>query len=197
MSTPEQAFANYYASMSDEEILRIAANQQSLLPVAQAALRAELTTRRGRGLIVPVFEKKKHDPGRRWWPAIWDADSAKKASRDGASAAYFVGGLTGILAVASMFTPLKIVEPSALVDAVIALILGFLIHRKMSRTAAVGAFVMFVAERVYAAIEHGMSAAIGVLSLVLLAAFISGVRGTFAYQSDTKAHASTHFPDNL
>jgi hypothetical protein len=51
----------------------------------------------------------------------------------------------------------------------------------MSRTAAVAMLVWFVAERVYGGLAHGVNGRMGVLAIALLSAFISGVRGTFAY----------------
>ena len=47
MTAQQQAFQAYYSSMSDTELLKIAANKRSFLAVAQAALANEL---RGRNL---------------------------------------------------------------------------------------------------------------------------------------------------
>jgi hypothetical protein len=120
---------------------------------------------------------------RRWWPIISDQISAKKAAATGAECAFVVAGITGIAAVVSIFTPLDFAEPSSLADALVIALLGFLIQRKASRIAAVTAMVLFVGERIYAGIEHGFGAAVGVLAVILLLGFISGVRGTFAYHA--------------
>jgi len=53
--------------------------------------------------------------------------------------------------------------------------------RRMSRVAAVIALVIFVAERLYTGTVYGIGAGIGVVAIFWLLAFISGVRGTFAY----------------
>jgi hypothetical protein len=42
---PEQAFKAYYASMTDAELLRVAANKTSFIDVAQKILGDELTRR--------------------------------------------------------------------------------------------------------------------------------------------------------
>ena len=47
MTAQQQAFQAYYSSMTDAELLKIAANKRSFLEVAQAALADEL---RGRNL---------------------------------------------------------------------------------------------------------------------------------------------------
>jgi len=61
----------------------------------------------------------------------------------------------------------------------LAAFLGVMI-RRMSRAAAVAGLVVFVGGRVYSGVAHGISAG-SVLAIVLLLAFIAGVRGTFAY----------------
>jgi len=179
----EEAFAAYYAAMLDEELLRVAAKLESLVPVAQTVLAAELVRREKHGLTVPAPKSKTRDSGSWWWPIISDEKSAKKAAASGAGCAFVVAGITGVLAIISIFTPLGFVEPSSLVDALLAAFLGFMIQRKTSRIAAVAALIVFVGERIYAWIEHGVGAAVGALAVVLLLGFISGVRGTFAYHA--------------
>ena len=73
MRSPEEAFAAYYAAMPDEELLRIAANRESLVPVARAVVAAELARRERRGLAVPA--PKNDAPG--------DALAAEPANREG------------------------------------------------------------------------------------------------------------------
>ncbi|HEX3745410.1 MAG TPA: hypothetical protein VHW09_15815 [Bryobacteraceae bacterium] len=187
MRSPQEAFASYYAAMSDEELLHVAANQESLVEPAQAALRVELSARENAGLVVPGFQKGKPDPGTWWWPNIWDAESARKAAQNSTYAAYFVGTLTGVFALVSIFKPLTFAAPSSLFDAALFAGLGFLTHRKMSRAAAVAVILLFVAERLYAAIDQArLSAGIGIMSVILLCAFIAGARGTFAYHEYKK-----------
>ncbi|HEY1241059.1 MAG TPA: hypothetical protein VGF16_10900 [Bryobacteraceae bacterium] len=45
MRTQEQTFRAYYASMTDAELLQIAANRKSFIKVAQAVLASELEKR--------------------------------------------------------------------------------------------------------------------------------------------------------
>ena len=104
----------------------------------------------------------------------------------GAQCGFFVAGATGVLAIISIFVPLRFVGPSSLADALLFAFLGFMVHRKTSRIAAVAALVMFVADRIYAGVEDGLSAAVGVLALILVLGFIAGVRGTFAYHAYRK-----------
>ena len=53
MTTQEEAFREYYASMTDAELLRIAANKISFVDIAQKVLADELVKR---NLIVPLGE---------------------------------------------------------------------------------------------------------------------------------------------
>jgi hypothetical protein len=134
-------------------------------------------------IAVPARKGKAAGSGPWWWPIISDEKSAKKAAMIGAGCAFVVAGITCLLAIISVFTPLGFVQPSSLVNASLAAFLGFMIQRKVSRTAAVSALVVFVGERIYAGIEHGVGAAVGALAVILLLGFISGVRGTFAYHA--------------
>ncbi len=98
----------------------------------------------------------------------------------GAHASFAVAIITAASAALSVFGVVQLAEPSAFFDAMLAGVLGFMI-RRMSRAAAVSALAIFIAERLYAGLEHGMNAAVGVLAVILLLGFIVGVRGTFAY----------------
>jgi len=114
------------------------------------------------------------------WPKIYSKATATGAAKDGALAAFFVSGVTGLFALLSIFRVFTLASPLSFVDAVVFAFLGFMV-RRMSRTAAVAGLALFVVERVFGGIAHGVNAGIGVLAIVLLFAFISGVRGTFAY----------------
>ena len=46
MRTPEQAFKAYYASMTDADLLAVARNRSSFIPLAQALLAEEVTKRK-------------------------------------------------------------------------------------------------------------------------------------------------------
>ncbi|MGA2435521.1 MAG: hypothetical protein ABSG25_09570 [Bryobacteraceae bacterium] len=180
MRSPKEAFAVYYASMPDEELLQVAANLESLVPVAQAVLVAELAKRGKHGFAVPAPKSEPRVSGR-WWPLISDEKSAKEAAAIGAGCAYVVAGITGVFAIISIFRPLSFVKPLSLVDALLFGFLGFMIQWKTSRIAAVAALIVFVGERIEAGGERGGGAAVWVLAVIFLLGFISGVRGAFAY----------------
>ena len=84
-----------------------------------------------------------------------------------------------IFAALAYFNVLNVLSPWALIDAGVMATLGFFI-RRMSRAAAVIALVWFIAARIHGAITHVLASNI-LLGIVLLAGFVSGVRGTFAY----------------
>jgi len=115
----------------------------------------------------------------RLWPDVVDLESATAAGREGTAAAFIVSGITTLFAVLSYFDVLDVVSPWALVDAGAMALLGFFIHR-MSRSAAVIALVWFIVARIQGAVTHGFASNV-LLGLILLAGFISGIRGIFAY----------------
>jgi hypothetical protein len=112
------------------------------------------------------------------WPDITDLESAAAAGREGAAVAFVVAGITTIFAVLAAFRVANVLSRWALIDAGVMAILGFFI-RRMSRAAAVTALVWFIAARIQGAITHSLASNL-LLGLILLAGFISGVRGTFA-----------------
>lgn len=63
MTVQEQAFRAYYASLTDAELLKIAANKHSYIAVAQEALTRELQNRSlGEGATVaPTKVQEKDD----------------------------------------------------------------------------------------------------------------------------------------
>jgi hypothetical protein len=57
MTVQEQAFRTYYASLTDAELLQIAANQRSYIAVAQETLVRELRLRnlkQDQGIVAPA-----------------------------------------------------------------------------------------------------------------------------------------------
>ena len=130
----------------------------------------------------PIGSPKKQ----RWfrqnlWPRITDADSAKKAVNLGAGAAYWVAGLTTVFAVLGIFKIVKLLDASALVDAIAFAVVGFLMMKKMSRGAAVTGLAFYIIERVYMTATKGPSVGLGGIGVPLTLFFITGVRGAFAY----------------
>jgi hypothetical protein len=179
MRSTEEAFAAYYASMSDDELLRVAANRESLVPIAQTVLAAQLAKR---ALAAPTASGQP-DTGRWWWPEISGPESATQAATLGAMTSFIVAGVIALLAIVSMFKPLDSIGPSSFVEALLLAFFGFMIKWKISRVAAVAALTLFLGERIYAAVAHGIGPATVLLAAIVLLGFISGVRGTFAYHA--------------
>jgi len=119
-----------------------------------------------------------------WWPSVTYREGAKDAARLGAGAAAFVAGVTALLAVLAIFgiQILPGFSPTSLVDAGLFAIVAWRTYR-MSRAWAVVGVLLFVAERAYAFYDRAMTAMSGIIvGLLLLLAFLNGVRGTFAYR---------------
>ena len=122
------------------------------------------------------------------WPHITDADSAKKASKQGYWACAFCAGTTLLFVVLSLFGKgLLDVDLSALLDVLVFMIIGWGIY-KMNRFAAVAGLIFYLFERVSVWSEYGPSH--GLVAIVCLM-FINSVRGTLAYQKYRKENAST------
>jgi len=75
---------------------------------------------------------------------------------------------------------------SALLDALVFIIIGWGIHR-MSRVAAVAGLAFHIFERVMAAPDHGGRGY--ELAIIIMLLFISSVRATFAYHKYVKEEA--------
>jgi hypothetical protein len=120
--------------------------------------------------------------GRAWsanaW-AIYDEQSARQVARQAMWAAFFVAIATGAAAfLAGSGIPLiKGVGPTAWVDAVVFAALGIGIAR-MSRLAAAGALLLYIAERIWMASSVGLTP---VITIAMISAFVQGVRGTWAF----------------
>jgi hypothetical protein len=113
------------------------------------------------------------------WPKIYNRTTAMAAAKEGAWAAFLIAGITGAVALLSVFGLSALASPWSLVDAAVAAFLGIMM-RRMSRLAAVAMLVLFFGSRVYA-MAQGISSGTGVMSVALLLLFVSAVRGTFAY----------------
>ena len=122
-----------------------------------------------------------------WWPMAPDRDSARRIATYGATAVFFMAGLTTILALISLFKPLSqpldYIRPEAVVNAFMFAFLGLMIQWKVSRIAAVGAAVLYVFEQVYAGIHGWMGFVTALWAVIFLWAFVSAVRGTFAFHA--------------
>jgi len=122
-------------------------------------------------------------PINRWWPSVDDLEGAKEAAHQGAGAAVFVAAITALFAVLAIFD-IRILpgfSPSSLVDAALFAIAAWRIF-KLSRAWAVVGLLLFIFERAYALYYRGATATAGfIVGIILLLAFVHGVRGTFAY----------------
>lgn len=128
-----------------------------------------------------------------FWPDVSNVDEAKKACRSAMWCAVFVASLTTIVALIAISgfkgMPLP-VDGSALLDAAIFAGIAFGLSR-YSRVAGVAGFVLFLFERLYAISKAGFLMGGGILGIVLLLAFLNGMRGAFAYY---KLQAQTAVP---
>ena len=117
-----------------------------------------------------------------FWPDVSTLPDAVWAVKQGVYAAGFVAVVTAVVALAalSLHTPVLGLGGSALVDAAIFAAVAYGI-RKNSRFAAVSGLVIYLVERIYMfkAGVHGGGATAMVVILTL--AFVTGIRGTFAY----------------
>lgn len=112
--------------------------------------------------------------------AIHDEQSARKVARQATWAAFFVAIVTGAASflAGSGMPVLNGVGPTAWLDAVIFAGLGIGIG-KMSRAAAAGALMLYVAERIAMARVQGGSSP--VMMITIVSCFAQGVRGTWAF----------------
>ena len=115
------------------------------------------------------------------WRLIVDKESARKAAMDGFAAAMFVAGVTALVAVLARFGVKLFPEFSLwnLLDAAIFAFIGWRIHA-MSRTWAVIGLLAYLGEVGYGMYAHGLSR-FGIVVVILVIGFISGVHGTFAF----------------
>jgi hypothetical protein len=126
-----------------------------------------------------------------WWPSVETKSGAKEAAHQGAGAAVFVAAVTALFSILAMFGVqiLAGFSPTALFDAAVFGVAAWRIYR-MSRAWAVVGLLGFVAERGYALYAHGFNVGVGIIvGVVILFAFINGVRGTFAFHKLSKTPA--------
>ena len=123
--------------------------------------------------------------GTRWrifWPDVDDLDGAREATRLGYIACFV---LTGVGAIAAIFNP-----AAGLFDALVFGVLGWRLRRN-SRIAAVIA-AAWVGLAIIVFIAQTRTPFVGVLTIILFACLVSGVRGTFAYARLTRRDMHRH-----
>lgn len=119
-----------------------------------------------------------------WLVKVDSIEGAKKATAQGYGIAYFVAILTGIIVLIAVTTGESIagIDAYGIVDVLLMALAG-LGMQFYSRIAAVGALLLFVLGKVVMLSEGNMNAGGWVMSVIIIFAFINGIRGTFAYQN--------------
>ncbi len=122
-----------------------------------------------------------------FWPDVSTAETAHTACKTAAYLAFVVGGLTAVAAILSIagveFLQRLGIDGWAVIDSVLFIGLGFGVL-KHSRVAAVLLVLLYGGERLlsmFLAISAGAQPSTGiVMTVIFLAGFIGGLRGTFA-----------------
>jgi len=120
-------------------------------------------------------------PGGWLWPNVSEQDGAMKAIKGASQAAFIVSGITALVAVIALVggKPVAGFEGWALVDAILMAVAGWRIT-KHSRAWAVVALVYWTGASVARVLSVSAVGAFGVVTIIILLAFVGGVRGTFA-----------------
>jgi hypothetical protein len=124
-----------------------------------------------------------------FWPKIVDEESARAAAHGGVAGAGMVVIATTVLLVWGIVAgkPIAGVGLSALIDVGLFLFIGFGIYR-MSRVAAVAGLSLYLLELWFTTKTNGASANV-ILPIIIILAFIGGIRGTVAYHRYRKLSA--------
>src|SRR5262245_17894989 len=129
--------------------------------------------------------------GRWLWPDVTEQEGALKAIKDAWQAAFFVAAVTALiggLAIA-LHQPVAGFGGWALVVACFMALIGWRIT-KQSRAWAVVALIYWAVNMLAKVFSGSATGAFGVVTILVLMAFVSGVRGTFAIQRLRNAAAS-------
>jgi hypothetical protein len=114
------------------------------------------------------------------WPSIPDVEAAQRIAKQGFWAALFVAGVTAVFGILAIFgMSIAGIDATALIAAAVFLGIAWGI-RKMSRTAAIAAFLLFLADRILMWLENQRAGGWLVAIFVALA-FLNAVRATFVY----------------
>ena len=116
------------------------------------------------------------------------------ATRNATAAAFFVAGVTGLLATLALFDVWNVIAPSALLDAVLFLAIGLGIRLKYSRFAAVSGLLLYLLEIASRIAEPGVrtNSPVNGMTIIFIFFFMSGVRGTFAYANLKQTNDDFH-----
>jgi hypothetical protein len=110
-----------------------------------------------------------------FWPRVDTAESAALATKQAFWAAVLCAVITAFFGLISVMG----FDASALVDGVFFAVIAWGLSRK-SRTAAVAGLLLYIFERLYMWSTVGMRNP--VVAVLFTLAFVSGVRGTFAWK---------------
>lgn len=189
METPEFVqLRQTYSQSSDEELLRLAREHESLTAPAQEALRLEIEKR---GLEwqyrssepsqpAPESDAKTKAKFFRWlWPVITNEEEAKKAAKSGAFGAIFVAIVICIFSLIAIATgqPFAGVNGNSLVDAFLFGIIAWRIFR-YSLPWAVFGLLLYLGEISWSLIHNGPQNSRVVATVLIVLSLIAGVRGT-------------------
>jgi hypothetical protein len=125
-----------------------------------------------------------------YWPEIKNSEQAVQASNMGFGAALFVAAVNALISTISVLQHAAIfgVSAAGYVDASLFALIAWGI-RCRSRVAAVAGLSLFLLEKIYQFATQPKAVLGLLMAAALLALFISGVRGTFAYHRFSSAVA--------
>jgi hypothetical protein len=118
-----------------------------------------------------------------YWPDIVDAASAANAVKTGYRTAFLVAALTALISIIAIIRgPFLGYDGYSLVDAAVAGIVGWRIMRFSRAWSIVGLCLWALSMGVELTSSRFVFSAVDVVRIIVLFAFINGVRGTFAHQ---------------
>jgi hypothetical protein len=112
-----------------------------------------------------------------YWPTVEDESSAEQATKAAVGVSWFIAGLTGLLAVLSIFyhKPIFGIDGLGLIDAAIFALIAWRIS-KLSRTWAVVGLLMYLLEVGYK-LATNPGGAMGVLTIIFILIYSTGFVG--------------------
>ena len=126
-----------------------------------------------------------------YWPEIGNLADAEQASNQGFWAAVVCAVITALFATiaATSGNAVAGIGPVAYADAVVFAVIAWRIRARSKSFAVIG-LVLFVIEKIFQLATQPLSLGFGILvAIALLLAFITGVRGTFAYHRIKEAQS--------
>jgi hypothetical protein len=116
-----------------------------------------------------------------FWPDVSDLDGAKDAAKYGEWCAYIIAAFTTLAATALFYSGhIRSAAWLTFGEGLLFLLFGLGIS-KYYRSAAVLAFVVYFADKLYLFVKIGSILSAGVLGVIFLLGLFNGIRGVFAY----------------